>query len=134
MKKFIFHILTYNPDLIWQQTRGSMYGDWLNGDNINSKDFPKQGGRVSNEIFSTAFFANSTRIVAKTAKLLNKREDSQYFDSLATAIQQAFARRFINADGIIEGNTQAGYALALEFNLVPEQLKTKVAGNMVEAI
>ena len=134
MKKFNSHILKYNPDLIWRQSRGSMYGDWLNGDNIKDVNYPRQGGRVSNDIYSTAFFAYSTRIIAKTAKLLQKDEDARYYDSLATAIQAAFVKEFISDDGRITGNTQAGYALALEFNLVPEQLKTKAASYMVEAI
>jgi alpha-L-rhamnosidase len=134
MEKYIHHILEYNPDLIWRKSRGAMYGDWLNGDHIISNDYPNQGGKVSDDIFSTAFFANSTRIVAKAAKVLNKDEEAQYYDSLATAIQQAFVKEFISDDGKVEGNTQAGYALALEFNLVPEKLKAKAAANMVEAI
>jgi alpha-L-rhamnosidase len=134
MKKYIKHILFYNPDLIWRQSRGEMYGDWLNGDNIIYNDYPKQGGKVPDDIFSTAFFAYSTRIIAKIAKVLDKKEDIRYYDSLATAVQHAFIKEFISEDGRISGNTQAGYALALEFNLVPENLKTNAATYMLDGI
>jgi len=52
MKKFISHILDYNPGFIWRQSRGELYGDWLNGDEIIYEDCPKQGGRVSDDIYS----------------------------------------------------------------------------------
>ena len=38
------------------------------------------------------------------------------------------------ADGRIEGHTQAGYALALRFDLLPEELRSRAARHMVEAL
>jgi alpha-L-rhamnosidase len=134
MTKFIAHILELNPDLVWRKSRGLMYGDWLNGNTIKSEGYPTTGGKVPDDIYSTTFFAYSTGIVSRIAEVLNKKEDAVYYGTLAEAIRQAFIKEFISDDGRITGNTQAGYALALEFGLVPEELKAKAAAHMVEAV
>lgn len=134
MKRFIVSVLKYNKDLLWKNERGNMYGDWLNGNTIIEAGYPKEGGKVPDDVYSTAFFYYSTNIVAKTAHLLNKTADAARYDSLAAAIKTAFIKAYISSDGIIEGNTQAGYALALDFGLVPENLKTKAAAHMAEAV
>jgi alpha-L-rhamnosidase len=134
MKKFINHVAENNPDLIWRKSVGNMYGDWLNGNTIKDENYPKTGGKVPDEVYSTAFFAYSTRIVSKVAKILLKEGDFQRYDSLANEIRQVFIRNFITPEGIIEGNTQAGYALALDFGLVPDDLKEKVTARMEESV
>lgn len=134
MKAYIRHILDTNPDLLWKNERGNMYGDWLNGNTIIADDYPKEGGKVDNDIYSTAFFGHSTRTVAKVARLLGHQRDYVFYDSLATAIKSRFIKEYMTDDGTIAGNTQAAYALALEFDLVPEKLQKQAAAHMVQAI
>lgn len=134
MKKYIRFIAKTNPDMLWKKARGNIYGDWLNGNTIISEDYPKEGGKVPDDIYSTAFYAHSTRIVAQIARLLGHNEDYKSFDSLATAIRAKFIEAYVSSDGKIEGNTQAGYAIALDFDLVPENLKKQAAAHMVQAI
>ncbi|KAA6300348.1 MAG: hypothetical protein EZS26_003511 [Candidatus Ordinivivax streblomastigis] len=134
MKKFIDFNHKQNPDLIWKNVRGMTYGDWLNGNTIIADDYPKEGGKVSDDIFSTAYFAYSTNLLAKTAKLLGKSKDYQYYSKLAAGIRKVFVEKFVSPDGKIEGNTQAGYALALQLELLPVELRAKAAAQMVEAI
>lgn len=134
MKAYVDYIRKFNRDLLWKNGRGNNYGDWLNGNWIISKDYPKEGGKVPDDVYSTAFFYKSTQTVTKVARLLNKRKDQLHYDSLATGIRDAFIKEYISSDGTIQGNTQAGYALALEFGLVPEPLKKSAAAQMVEAV
>lgn len=134
MKRFIDFIHRRNPDLLWRFSRGHMYGDWLNGDEIIADDYPKKGGRVDNDIFSTAYFAYSTDILAKTAKRLGKVTDGEYYSALADGIRRAFMDKYVSGDGTIAGNTQAGYAIALELGLLPESLRPKAAARMVDAV
>lgn len=134
MKKFIDNIFQQNHDFIWRNVRGEMYGDWLNGDEISYYDYPRQGGKVPDEVYSTAFFAYSTGIASEIAKVLDKKQEEKYYGSLADSIKNAFRREFISDDGRITGNTQAGYALALEFDIVPENLKRKAVGHMVDCL
>lgn len=134
MKKFVASVLKQNADLLWKNARGNMYGDWLNGNTIIEAGYPKEGGQVPDDVYSTAFFYYSTNLVAKTARLLHKGNDVRYYDSLSSAIKDAFVKNYIKDDGTIEGNTQAGYALALDFDLVPESLRRQAAAHMVEAV
>jgi alpha-L-rhamnosidase len=134
MKRFIDFIHRYNPDLLWRFRRGHMYGDWLNGNEIIASDYPKSGGRVDNDIFATAYFAYSTSILARTAERLQRKTDHEYYSSLADAIRKAFVKEYISSDGTVKGNTQAGYAIALEFNLVPEELRAQAAAKMAAAL
>jgi alpha-L-rhamnosidase len=53
---------------------------------------------------------------------------------LAAGIRKVFVEKFVSPDGKIEGNTQAGYALALQLELLPVELRAKAAAQMVEAI
>jgi alpha-L-rhamnosidase len=134
MKRFINFIHQRNPDLLWRVSRGHMYGDWLNGNTIISDDYPKTGGQVPNDVYSTIYFAYSTGILAKSAKLLGKENDYKYYDALANKIKKAFVEKFVSPDGKIEGDTQAGYAMALEWNMLPEELRPQAAAHLVEAI
>jgi alpha-L-rhamnosidase len=134
IKKFVDFNHRHNPDLVWRNVRGHNFGDWLNGNTIRSKDYPRTGGKVPDDVFATGYFFYSTDILAKTAKLLGKIEDYKKYSALASSIRKVFNEKFVSADGVVEGNTQAGYALALQFNLLPEELRARAAANMVEAI
>ncbi len=89
---------------------------------------------MPNEVFATAFFAHSTQIVAKMARALGRAQEAQDYDRLFHQIAAAFNARFVSADGHITGNTQAGYALALHFDLLPEDVRPRAAQRMVEAL
>lgn len=134
MKKFVDFVHLRNPGLIWTNAKGNMYGDWLNGNTIISDDYPKTGGGVPNEVFATAYFAYSTELLSKMAGLLGKSSDNEFYQKLASSIRSKFLDEFVNEDGIISGNTQAGYALALELDILPEHLRKKAAAHMVEAL
>ena len=134
MRRFIDFVHNNNPSLIRVNEVGQNYGDWLNGNSIKDTDYPKTGGAIPKEVFNTAYFAYSTALLAKTCRVLEKEKEFRHYDSLAHAIRNVFINTFINNDGVVKGNTQAGYAMALEFDLVPHELKEKTVSLMVEAI
>jgi len=132
--KFIEHIRETNPDLVWKNEVGNRYGDWLNGNTIVSADYPKTGGNMPHDAYATAFFAHSTEILSKMAGVLGKKEDAERYGRLAVDIRKAFVKNFVRPSGEIDGDTQSGYALALNFDLLPEAMRTDAAQRMVEAI
>jgi alpha-L-rhamnosidase len=108
-------------------------------------------------IVDTAYFANSARIVAKAAALLGKTEDAAKYDALQRDITTAFNTAFVGPDGSITGvdggggrapvpymppppgaprvgNTQTAYLLALQFDLLPENLHAIAAQRLAENI
>jgi alpha-L-rhamnosidase len=133
MKRHVNYIDESNPDHIWRLNRGG-FNDWLNGDNIAGTDFPKGNASINSHLFSTAYFAYTTTILAKTAELLGKKQDAKHYANLTAEVRKAFIAEYVKPDGRIEGDTQSTYATALQLNLVPETLRVKAAAHMVEAI
>jgi len=134
MCRFIDWVHDRNPGLIRVNSVGQNYGDWLNGNSIEATDYPGENGEVPKDVYSTAYFAYSAQLLANASKVLGKAKEYKHYDSLARAIRNVFAREFINSEGVVKGNTQAGYAMALEFNLVPQNLRKKAASHLLNQI
>lgn len=136
-QRWIEFVRSRNLDLIWRNELGTglTYGDWLNGDTfVGLKDWPKTGGEVPKEVFATAFFAYSTELLARSAKAIGRPSEARRYAELARKIRVAFKREFVSAAGRIRGETQAGYALALHFDLLPEKLRLRAVQHMVAAL
>jgi alpha-L-rhamnosidase len=124
----------HNPDGLWKAERGNDYGDWLNGSQIDVPGWNKEGCEVPKELFATAFFARSAELVGQMATLLGRSELAERYVSLANKVRTAFQVAYIQPDGTILGDTQAGYALALAFDLVPEHLVKLVQAKLSVSI
>lgn len=132
-RRWVEYIRSKNPDLLWKTARGNDYGDWLTADTFKIAGFPKKGAEMPKEAFATAFFAHSADLVAQMAAVLGKKEDAAKYGALFSDIKGAFNKAYVKPDGTIEGNTQGGYAIALEFDLLPQNLRAGAAQKMVEA-
>ncbi|MBI4325727.1 MAG: glycoside hydrolase family 78 protein [Chloroflexi bacterium] len=133
-RRWVEFVRGHNPGLLWRKNRGNDYNDWLNGDTLALKDYPRGISAVPNEVFATAFFAHSTEIVAKMARVLGRSEDAAKYQKLFEDIKAAFGKEYVADDGRIHGDTQAGYALALHFNLLDDTQRPKAAVHLWEAI
>jgi len=133
-KRWIDHVRSQAPQLLWTGNRGNDYNDWLNGNTLVLEGWPRTGAEVPKEVFATAFFAHSTEIVAKMAAALGRGEDAKRYGDLAKDIKSAFCRAFLKTGGRLLGDTQAGYALALHFDILPEDLREAAAEHMIQGI
>lgn len=95
------------------------YGDWLAYASTRS-DYP--GATTEEDLIATAYYAYSTDRLAQIATILGKTEDAGSYKKLAEKIKEAFIREFVTPAGRLVSNTQTAYALALSFNLIPEEL------------
>jgi alpha-L-rhamnosidase len=135
-KKLIEFVHKKNPNLLWKKGWGQIfYNDWLNGDTIRKvKDYPNKGGTIPKDVFATAYFAHSTELVSKMAEVLGLTEESKSYADLAKGIKAKFTEAFVTEDGTIKGDTQAGYALALFFNLLPDELRPQAISHLVKGL
>ncbi|MCX7029868.1 MAG: family 78 glycoside hydrolase catalytic domain [Spirochaetes bacterium] len=125
-----------NPDLLWRyrQQLTPIYGDWLNADTFKDiPGLPRKGGEVPKEVYATAWFAHSASLTARMAGVLGRTEDERRYADLSNRVTAAFNRAYVSKDGRIRGDTQAGYALALSFDLLPVRLRPIAARRMVAA-
>lgn len=131
-EKYVNNIVKSNPDLIWRKGLGLNYGDWLNGNTLNAEGFPKTGAQVPSEVFSTIMFYNSVTTLARMAEVSGMKEKAEEYSVLAARIKDAFNKTFVNADGIIEGDAQACYALALHYRIFPENMEKNFEKRMID--
>ncbi len=133
MCRFIDHLAESNPDRLWRESVGANYSDWLNADTLILEGFPKTGGAPPKELFATAFWAHSTRLLADLAAALGRDAEAAKYRALRGEIEAAFQRAFVQPDGRLTGETQSGYALALAFDLLPNELRGAAAEHLVAA-
>lgn len=124
-RRWVDSIYAYNPDLIWSTNRGSDWGDWLSA-----------GPPTPKELGATAMFAHSADLLARMAQALNRKNDADYYNALFQKIRQAFANKYVGTNGIMngDGDTQGSYALALDFGLLDEPLKSQAAARLVQLV
>jgi hypothetical protein len=116
MIRWVEYCRTHSTGLLRDKDRGNDYGDWLS----IGADTPK-------DLIGTAYFAYSTHLVAKACKAVGHTEDAAKYEQLFQDIKAAFNKAYVAADGRIKGNTQCVYAMALKFELLPENLRATAA-------
>ena len=110
---------------IWSS--GFSFGDWL-AFATSQSDYP--GATTAKDFLQTAYFARSTELLAKTAKVLGKKEDAAEYAELETKIRLAFVKEFVTPNGRLSSDTQTAYALTLEFDLLPEAMRAEAAARL----
>jgi alpha-L-rhamnosidase len=123
-----------NPDLIWRKERGADPGDPGNADEISREGWPAKGAAAPKDLLATARFAYATRRLAMMARAAGRGEMAAKYSLLADQIKEAFVKEFARPDGSMVGDTQAGYAIALEYDLLPENLRPGAADRLAEGV
>lgn len=134
MRRWVDWVHSKNPELVWRNARFNDYNDWLNGDTLISEGWPRKGGEVPRDVFATAFFAQSTWMVAQMADAIGRKDDAKRYTELHSRIKQVFNKEFVGPDAKMPGDTQAGYALALGFNLLPDDRRDDAVAHLVRGI
>ncbi|MEX0747217.1 MAG: family 78 glycoside hydrolase catalytic domain, partial [Rhodothermales bacterium] len=116
-------------DLIWNS--GFHFGDWLAFATTQS-DYP--GATTDKDLIATAFFAHSTDLLSRTAGVLGKADDERAYRNLFEDVKAAFNREYVTETGRLASNTQTAYALALEFDLIPDELRVEAGRRLAEDV
>jgi alpha-L-rhamnosidase len=118
-------------DYIWRG--GSKYGDWLfYHPPVNNH--PEADGYTEHDFIATAYYAYSTSILVAAAKELGNTEDELQYGAIFNKIREVFINEYVTKAGRVGTNSQTSYVLALMFNLLPDNLREKSAGFLVEDI
>jgi len=105
------------------------FGDWLALDGGEG-----WSGRTHKELIGTVFFARSTQLLAQAARALGKARDASRYEKQYEKIRKAFQKRFVTPGGLVAGQTQTCYVLALHFDLLPESLREAALAELVRDI
>ena len=125
-KRYIDTLEINSVDLICEHPSKGFQGfkDWLN----------QEQDKTPGDLIGTAYFAYSTKILAKIATVLDKPGDAEKYDKLFEKIRTVFNNQYVTKDGNIIGQTQTAYILALHFELLSEENAEIAAEKLVENI
>ncbi|QBD76857.1 alpha-L-rhamnosidase [Ktedonosporobacter rubrisoli] len=115
------------------------WGEWLEPNDpvpalLFGEHTPEVQQILSAPHVATAYFANSTRLLAEAARVLGKEADAQEYSRLHEQIKQAYISEFVDKDGSITPEKQAAYVRALAFDLLPAELRPAAAAHLVKLI
>jgi alpha-L-rhamnosidase len=128
MKGWVDFMHAHSDNDIWRYKL--QFGDWVALDAEEGSYF----GATPEDLICTAWYAHSTLLLAKTARVLGHTEDYHYYHALQARIVERFRQRFFSADGEMTARTQTAHILALCFNLVPDAWRARTANTLVELL
>ena len=130
MKAWVEYIRGQAKDNLWNT--GFHFGDWL-----FYRPFDDNDGRsavTDKYLIAQCFYAHSTELLADAANVLGKTADAAQYTALLKQIRNAFVREYMTPDGRLVSGTQTAYVLALQFDMLPENLRKQAVERLVENI
>lgn len=130
MQKWVNYIRSVAKNNLWNS--GFHFGDWLfyrpNDDNDG------RAAVTDKYLIAQTFYAHSTQLLINAAEVLGKKEDAAKYRALLSDIKAAFAKEYMTATGRLVSSTQTAYVLALQFDMLPEELRAACADRLVANI
>jgi alpha-L-rhamnosidase len=111
---------------------GFHFGEWLEP-GVPADECIRRALKDDPAPVATAYLHRSADELAHIATILGRTDDAQHYSELATKVRDAWRREFI-VDSTITASSQANLTRALAFGLVPDDLRTKIVGDLVALI
>lgn len=125
MKDWVEFIRSQARDGVLWDT-GFHFGDWVALDAKEGSFF----GATPNDLTATAYYAYSTQLLARAARVLGKTKDAKAYEALHGRIVKAFQQEFLTPRGRLAARTQTAHILALVFGLVPEEHRKRTIADL----
>jgi alpha-L-rhamnosidase len=130
MKAWVGYIQQTSKNDLWNS--GFHFGDWLF---YRPEDDTEGRSAVTDKyLIAQAFYAHSLQLMINTAQVLGKTDDAAQYSALLKRVKDAFAREYVTTSGRLVSGSQTAYVLALNFDMLPEALRTQAAERLVENI
>ncbi len=130
MKAWVEYIRSISKNNLWNS--GPHYGDWLFYTMADDRDGK---AAITDKFFiAQAFYAHSTQNLINAAKVLHKEADVSSYTDLLAAIKKAFMEEYVTPSGRLVSSSQTAYVLALNFDLLPENLREQAAKRLADNV
>ena len=130
MKAWVEFMRRKSNDNLWNT--GFHFGDWLF---YRPEDDNSGRAAVTDKyLIAQCFYAHSTQLLINAAKVLGRNNDVASYTSLLNKIKDAFLKEYMTPNGRLVSGTQTAYVLALNFDMLPESLRTQAAARLVDNI
>ena len=130
MKGWVNYMRSQSENYLWN--RGSHFGDWL----FYRPDDDNDGRSALTDkyLIAQCFYANSTQLLINTAEILGKQNEVEEYTALLVNIKEAFINEYTTRNGSLVSNSQTAYVLALNFDMLPENLREQAAKRLADNI
>jgi alpha-L-rhamnosidase len=111
---------------------GFHFGDWL----FYRPDDDNDGRAAVTDkyLIAQCFYAHSTQLLIDAADVLGKKDDAAHYREQLVRIKDAFLKEYMTANGRLVSGTQTAYVLALNFDMLPESLRTQAATRLADNV
>ena len=130
MKAYVESINKVAKDDLWNT--GFHFGDWLFYRPEDDND--GKSAVTDKYLIAQCFYAHSTQLLINAATVLNKKEDMALYTAQLSRIKAAFMKEYVSPNGRLISGTQTAYTLALNFDMLPENLRQQAAKRLVDNI
>ncbi|MDP0501139.1 MAG: family 78 glycoside hydrolase catalytic domain [Verrucomicrobiota bacterium JB022] len=130
MVAWLSYLERTNPEYLRLNELRNNYGDWL----CIPSDREFRTHSPMKNLLATAFWADDAKKMAHMAQALGKQDDAERFQQMYERVRAAFQKEFLRPDGSLTVDTQTAYLLALDFELIPQELRKAAADHLVENI
>ena len=130
MKNYVEAIRRSAKDDLWNT--GFHFGDWL----FYRPDDDNDGRAAVTDkyLIAQCFYANSTQLLINAANVLGKPDDVKEYTGLLQKIKEAFVKEYVTGSGRLVSSTQTAYVLALQFDMLPENMRTQAAQRLADNV
>lgn len=133
MQQYLNHVRSLAKHDLWN--KGFQFADWLSYRVDDSKGMIGQKSAVTdNYLVAQCFFAYNVDLMLKSAKILGKTADVAEYEQLLARVKKAFQHEFMTSKGRLISETQTAYILALQFDMLPEELRPQAVERLVKNI
>jgi alpha-L-rhamnosidase len=107
------------------------FGDWL--DPMAPRENPSEG-RAHPSVIATACLVRSARFAGQAAQALGLDDDAAYWAALTEQTRTAFVNSFVTPRGRILSDCVTVYALAIRFDVLPQDHRAAAARRLAELV
>ena len=133
MKAYLNYVRGVSKNDLWNT--GFQYADWLSYRVDDSKGMIGQKSAITdNYLVAQCFFAYNAELMVRTARILGKMDDYKEWEKLQDRIKLQFQKEYMTANGRLISDTQTAYILALQFDMIPGNLRQAALERLVNNI
>ncbi len=130
MKAYVESIRSVAKNDLWNT--GFHFGDWL----FYHPDDDNDGRAAVTDkyLIAQCFYAHSTQLLINAANVLGYKDEAAAYSQLLQNIKAAFLKEYLTPNGRLVSGSQTAYVLALNFDMLPENLRKQAAVRLAENI
>ncbi|HEX3006879.1 MAG TPA: family 78 glycoside hydrolase catalytic domain [Bacteroidales bacterium] len=130
MKAYVESIRKVARNDLWNT--GFHFGDWL----FYRPDDDNDGRAAVTDkyLIAQCFYAHSVQLLINAANVLGKTDEVAEYSSLLKKIKDAFFNEYVTPNGRLVSSTQTAYVLALNFDMLPDNLRAQAAERLANNV